>query len=694
MFGFKKSGDQDSGGGPPRFRIPNWVWPAVWLLILLWLFFRVPGMVNEFGGEQPIEVPYSFFFQQVEAGRVSQVTFEDINVTGRFRSMVTWPPPGTINSVQPRTSNWFTTTLLPVEDPQLTAALHDNNVTVVARTSETSPILLFLFNFGPILLLLGFFVWSARRAQGQMGGIFGFGRSQARQYDAERPQVTFSDVAGQDNARQELEEIVDFLKEPDKYVALGARIPRGVLLVGPPGTGKTLLARAVAGEANVAFFSLVASEFVEMFVGVGASRVRDLFNKAKESAPGIIFIDEIDAVGRRRGAGLGGGHDEREQTLNQMLAEMDGFDQNESVIVMAATNRSDVLDPALLRPGRFDRQVMVGWPDRKGRAETLKIHTRGKPLADDVSLEEMSRTTIGFSGADLANLANEAALHAARASRKFIRMRDFYEAFDRIVLGIKGSPLIDEEERRLTAFHEAGHALVAALTPGADPVSKVTIVPHGQALGVTVFQAEHDRRTHSRGQLLARIQVGLGGRAAEEIVLDDISSGLRADIAMVTRIARSMVTELGMSEKLGLVDLSNENEQPFLGYTIQRNTQLSDETQALIDQEVSDIISDSYEKVLTLLKAHRSELDQIAQELLENETVESKRIREILGQQEPVDEVDEAPREADAAPAAPEPEASVEPEEDQPEEKKRSPEPEVVVRAQHPLQGGEGSEIG
>ncbi len=690
MFGSNKPDNKDSDGRPPRFRIPNWVWPAVWLLILLWLFFRVPGMVSEFGGEQPIEVPYSFFYEQVEAGRVSQVTFEDINLTGRFTSMVTWPPPGTSSSVPSRTSNWFTTTLLPVEDPQLTAALRDNNVTVLARVNETSPILLFLFNFGPILLLLGFFVWSARRAQGQMGGVFGFGRSQARQYDAERPQVTFGDVAGQDNARQELEEIVDFLKEPDKYVALGARIPRGVLLVGPPGTGKTLLARAVAGEANVAFFSLVASEFVEMFVGVGASRVRDLFNKAKENAPGIIFIDEIDAVGRRRGAGLGGGHDEREQTLNQMLAEMDGFDQNESVIVMAATNRSDVLDPALLRPGRFDRQVMVGWPDRKGRADILKIHTRGKPLAEDVSIDEMSRSTIGFSGADLANLANEAALHAARVASKFIRMRDFYEAFDRIVLGIKGSPLIDEEERRLTAFHEAGHALVAALTPEADPVSKVTIVPHGQALGVTVFQAEHDRRTHSRRQLLARIQVGLGGRAAEEIVLDDISSGLRADISMVTRIARSMVTELGMSEKVGLIDLSSEDEQPFLGYNIQRNTRISDETQALIDQEISDIISDSYDTVLALLRAHRSELDQIAHELLENETVESRRIREILGIQEPESPARPEPSEPAAALETPEPAAPAEPDREPPQPK-APPEPEVAARTQHPLQGGENS---
>ena len=695
MFGFNRSGDQDSGDRPPRFRIPNWVWPAVWLLILLWLFFRVPGMVSEFGGEQPIEIPYSFFYEQVEAGRVVQVTMEDINVTGRFRTMVTWPPSGTISSEPSRTSNWFTTTLLPVDDPQLMAALRENNVVVRSRTSETSPILLFLLNFGPILLLLGFFIWSARRAQGQMGGIFGFGRSQARQYDAERPQVTFSDVAGQDNARQELEEIVDFLKEPDKYVALGARIPRGVLLVGPPGTGKTLLARAVAGEANVAFFSLVASEFVEMFVGVGASRVRDLFNKAKENAPGIIFIDEIDAVGRRRGAGLGGGHDEREQTLNQMLAEMDGFDQNESIIVMAATNRSDVLDPALLRPGRFDRQVMVGWPDRKGREAILNIHTRGKPLAEDVSIKEMSRSTIGFSGADLANLANEAALHAARAARKFISMRDFYEAFDRIVLGIKGSPLIDEEERRLTAWHEAGHALVAALTPGADPVSKVTIVPHGQALGVTVFQAEHDRRTLSRQQLLARIKVGLGGRAAEEIVLDDISSGARADITMVTRIARSMVTELGMSEKVGLVDLSNEEEQPFLGYNIQRNTQVSDDTQALVDQEIGSIITGSYQTVLCLLRENRSELDQIATELLENETVESGRILEILGIEAAVTEDAEQQgptlsEPADAGEAAGSNGQEPEVEKDRPEAR---PEPAVVSRARHPLQGGEESDV-
>src|SRR5690606_5673986 len=477
----------------------------------------------------------------------------------------------------------------------------------------------------------GFFIWSARRAQGQMGNVFGFGRSQAREYNAERPQVTFADVAGQDNAKQELEEIVDFLKEPDKYVALGARIPRGVLLVGPPGTGKTLMARAVAGEANVAFFSLAASEFVEMFVGVGASRVRDLFKRAKENAPSIIFIDEIDAVGRRRGTGLGGGHDEREQTLNQLLAEMDGFDQNESVIILAATNRADVLDPALLRPGRFDRQVTVGAPDRKGREAILRIHVKGKPLADDVNLSDIAKATIGFSGADLANLANEAALHAARAARKRITMRDFSDAFERIVLGIKSPPLANEHERRLTAYHEAGHALVAALTPHADPLFKITIVPRGQALGVTTFLPEDDRRNYSKSQLLARIYVGLGGRAAEEIVLGEVSTGALGDIRQVTNIARRMVTQFGMSEKLGLVDLSHEEDQPFLGYSIQRNVPYSDETLAEIDKEIKRIISEAYDHVVSLLKSNRGKLDALAEELLNNEIVERERVMEIAG---------------------------------------------------------------
>ncbi len=635
QFGPNNNGKQDpeKPRQQPPFKIPNWVWPAVWLLILLWLFFRVPGMVSELGTDQPIDVPYSFFFEQVEAGQVASITIQDATIRGRFNETVTWPPAGSSASVSTpsRSSNRFTSTLPPVEDPQLLATLRENNVVVNAQTTETSPILLFLLNFGPILLLLGFFIWSARRAQGQMGGVFGFGRSQAREYNAERPQVTFADVAGQDNAKQELVEIVDFLKEPDKYVALGARIPRGVLLVGPPGTGKTLMARAVAGEANVAFFSLAASEFVEMFVGVGASRVRDLFKRAKENAPSIIFIDEIDAVGRRRGTGLGGGHDEREQTLNQLLAEMDGFDQNESVIIMAATNRADVLDPALLRPGRFDRQVTVGAPDRKGRQAILKIHVKGKPLAGDVNLEELAKATIGFSGADLANLANEAALHAARASRKRIAMQDFTDAFERIVLGIKSPPLANEHERRLTAYHEGGHALVAALTPYADPLFKITIVPRGQALGVTTFLPDDDRRNYSKNQLLARIHVGLGGRAAEEIVLNEVSTGAMGDIRQVTNIARRMVTQFGMSDTLGLVDLSHEEDQPFLGYSIQRNVPYSDDTLAQIDKEIKEIISDSYDHVVNLLKAHRDKLDRIAEELLNNEIIDRARVLEIAG---------------------------------------------------------------
>lgn len=634
MFGPQNNGNSDPDGPKqPQFKIPNWIWFAVWLLILLWLFFRFPGMVSNFGGDQPVEVPYSFFLEQVEAGQVSQVTFQDTSVQGRFRQAITWPPPTSAAArvTQPQTSSQFITTLLPIDDPTLPLALHENNVTVVAQINEPSPILIFLLNFGPILLLLGFFVWSARRAQGQMGGVFGFGRSQARQYDPERPQVTFADVAGQDNAKQELEEIVDFLKEPDKYVALGARIPRGVLLIGPPGTGKTLMARAVAGEANVAFFSLAASEFVEMFVGVGASRVRDLFNRAKEASPSIIFIDEIDAVGRRRGAGLGGGHDEREQTLNQMLAEMDGFEQNESVIVMAATNRADVLDPALLRPGRFDRQVTVAAPDRKGRFAILKIHTKGKPLADDVELNDVAKATIGFSGADLANLANEAALNAARVSRKRIAMLDFTDAFERIVLGIKSPPLANEEERRLTAYHEAGHALVAAFTPHTDPVFKVTIVPRGQSLGVTTFMPEDDRRNWSKNQLLARIHVGLGGRAAEELVLGDVSTGARGDIRQITTIARSMITQFGMNDELGLVDLSHEDDQPFLGYSIQRSVPYSDETLGKIDEEIKRIISDAYNRVLQLLSSNRDKLDALADELLNNEIVEHPRVMEIAG---------------------------------------------------------------
>ncbi|MBC7870724.1 MAG: ATP-dependent metallopeptidase FtsH/Yme1/Tma family protein, partial [Chitinophagaceae bacterium] len=479
----KKSPDQPPPQQPEWRR---WLWPGLAALVLLWVFIQASTSFS--GATQAQEVPYSFLLTQAEAGNIAEVVVRDTDANGTFKSAVTNP------ETNQQISD-FSVRLLTGQNAneRLINAFLDNGVSVVPQSSEPPTILLILAQWAPLLLIIGFFVWTARRAQRQMNGAFGFGRTQAREYTVEKPQVTFEDVAGQDSAKAELVEIVDFLREPDKYIALGARIPRGVLLVGPPGTGKTLMARAVAGEASVSFFSIAASEFVEMFVGVGASRVRDLFKRAKDNAPSIVFIDEIDAVGRQRGAGLGGGNDEREQTLNQMLAEMDGFDQNESVIVMAATNRPDVLDPALLRPGRFDRQVTVGLPDRIGRHAILKIHTRGKPLDSSVDLERLAGGTIGFSGADLSNLANEAALTAARRNAKKINMRDFSDAFDRIVLGSERPPLSDPQERRVVAYHEAGHALIAALVPEADPVLKVTIVPRGQALGVTAQIPNDDR---------------------------------------------------------------------------------------------------------------------------------------------------------------------------------------------------------
>lgn len=619
---------------PPR--IPNWTYLILIGLLLLWLL-RLPDIMGGAlaGSAAPaIEIPYSFFYQQVEAGNVASVTLQDSLAFGRFNRVITFPPVDERDTTTPRSSSdRFVVTLLPVSDPNLVETLRANNVTITGQIVQPNPILLFLINWGPLLLLLGFFIWSARRAQRQMGGVFGFGRTQAREYTSEKPAVTFADVAGQDAAKAELVEIVDFLKEPDKYIALGARIPRGVLLVGPPGTGKTLLARAVAGEAGVAFFSIAASEFVEMFVGVGASRVRDLFGKAKAAAPAIVFIDEIDAVGRQRGAGLGGGNDEREQTLNQLLSEMDGFDQNETVIVMAATNRPDVLDPALLRPGRFDRQVTVGLPDRQGRLDILKVHVRGKPLAPNVKLEDIAQMTIGFSGADIANLANEAALTAARNNRKQITRDDFTEAFERIVLGTQSPPLSNEKERRIVAYHEAGHALVAALTPGADQAYKVTIVPRGQALGVTAFLPEEDRRNLSREYLLGQMRVLLGGRTAEEIVFNEVTTGASNDLQRVTSIARRMVAQFGMSDELGPVNFGEDERQPFLGYSLSQGRNYSEATAARIDAEVRRLVEEAHRETRELLEANRDKLTALAEELLRTEVVEKERVMELAGVQ-------------------------------------------------------------
>ncbi len=629
----KKSGG-DNNDNQPQFRLPSWTWLVFLGVLLLWSLLRLPDMMSSVSTSGTvIEIPYSFFREQVEGGNVGVVVLNEARARGTFNRPVAYPPAGSPlleQGVQQRTAESFRTTLLPVPDSELIALLDANNVVYDGEQTPPNPILQFLFTWGPLLLFVGFLIWSSRRAQRQMGGVFGFGRTQARQYDPEKPKVTFRDVAGQEAAKSELVEIVDFLREPDKYIALGARIPRGVLLVGPPGTGKTLLARAVAGEASVPYFSIAASEFVEMFVGVGASRVRDLFNKAKAAAPAIVFIDEIDAVGRQRGAGMGGGNDEREQTLNQMLAEMDGFDQTESVIVLAATNRPDVLDPALLRPGRFDRQVTVALPDRSGRRAILDVHVRGKPMGDDVDLEGLSKVTVGFSGADIANLANEAALTAARKNRKRINNSDFSDAFERIVLGTQAPPLSNDYERRVTAYHEGGHALVAALTPGADPVYKVTIVPRGQAGGVTAFQPDDDRRLYSRQYLFGRMMVGLGGRAAEEIVISDVTSGASSDLRQVTQIARQMVAQLGMSD-LGPINYGDDERQPFLGYSMATGRHYSEETASKIDIEVQKLVQDAYEQTLTLLRANRDKLDMLAEELIANEIVDRQRVLDIVG---------------------------------------------------------------
>jgi cell division protease FtsH len=482
----------------------------------------------------------------------------------------------------------------------------------------------------PVVLMLLLIVWMGRQAARSQAGMFGFGRNKARRYAEDRPKVTFADVAGADEAKMDLAEVVDFLRHPNKYLEIGARIPRGVLLVGPPGTGKTLLARAVAGEAGVPFFSISGSEFVEMFVGVGASRVRDLFVQAKTTEPSIVFIDELDAVGRRRGAGIGTTNDEREQTLNQFLVEMDGFDERQQVILLAATNRPDVLDPALLRPGRFDRQVVVPLPDWRGREGILHIHTRHFHLAADVDFEQLARTTTGLSGADLANLCNEAALGAARHDRREVTMQDFDQAWDKIVLGAERTTALTPHDRRVVAFHEGGHAIVAWLTQAADPVRKVTIVPHGRALGVTEQLPTEERYNYSRTDLLARIDVLLGGRESEALTIGDITTGAENDFVQATRLVRRMITRWGMGS-LGPVAFQVDDEQPFLGYQLAQGRDYSDATAARIDHEVEHLIAERQEVVRQLLSNARGKLDRLAEALLRDETIGEDALVHILG---------------------------------------------------------------
>ena len=508
--------------------------------------------------------------------------------------------------------------------------LHDKAVQLNVKEVRSSDWVLILLNALPLLLLAGFVFFLMRQMQAGGNKALSFGKSRARLLSAQQKKATFKDVAGSDEAKEELQEIIDFLKDPQKFQKLGGRIPKGVLLVGPPGTGKTLLARAIAGEANVPFFSISGSDFVEMFVGVGASRVRDLFEQGKKNAPCIIFIDEIDAVGRHRGAGLGGGHDEREQTLNALLVEMDGFESNEGVILIAATNRPDVLDPALLRPGRFDRRVVVARPDVKGREEILRVHTRKVPISDDTDLSIIARGTPGFSGADLANLVNEAALWAARQNRKFVMMADFEMAKDKVLMGVeRKSMILSDEEKKNTAYHEAGHALVAAMTPGADPVHKVTIIPRGMALGLTMQLPEADKHTYTKEYLEGMLAVLMGGRTAEEIFLGHITTGAGNDIERATDIARNMVCEWGMSQ-MGPLAYGKKEEAIFLGREIAQHRDFSEDTALHIDKEVKRIVNEAYEKAHELLSNHRDTLEKVALALLEREVLDAIEVKLLM----------------------------------------------------------------
>jgi cell division protease FtsH len=651
---------------PPKTFLPLWFW---WLILIGLLIWNIVSFWPKITPQ--VEIPYTTFLNQIHQDNVAKVQIVGAEITGSFVKPIVWPQPtptsSTDNSVQatvspvptaqltaspvpsaqvasspvptaqPTTSTdsasytEFTTTFPEtVGDTTLMPLLETHQVTVDVQSPASPWFMTLLIDGLPFLLLVGFFFLMGRRASQQQANIFSFGRSQARTHLAEQPEVTFEDVAGADEAKQELQEVVGFLRYPDRYYELGAHIPRGMLLVGPPGTGKTLLARAVAGEAGVPFFHLSASEFVEMFVGVGASRVRDLFEQAKTAAPAIVFIDELDAVGRRRGAGLGAVNDEREQTLNQLLVEMDGFDERQEVILMAATNRPDVLDPALLRPGRFDRQVVVSLPDRTGREGILRIHTRSLRLAPSVDLGAIARATTGMSGADLANLCNEAALIAARYNHRQIERVDFDEAIDKILLGAARTLMLDDQERRVIAYHEAGHALVAWLTPQADPVHKVTIIPRGRALGVTEQLPEDDHYNYRRNYLLARLAVMLGGRAAEEIVIGDITTGAENDLVQATRLTRRMITRWGMGQ-LGTVAFEADEEQPFLGYELARGRDYSESTAAQIDEEVRQLLAERHQVVSRLLADNRSRLDRLAEALLQEETVDQPELIRILG---------------------------------------------------------------
>jgi len=578
----------------------------VLVFLLVWQIFNQQRAV-------PKDIVYSEMLTYLEKGEISEVTIQGETISGKLTN-----------------GNMFIT--YAPKDDTLVAQLREKKVKIAAKPHEESPWFAIFVNFLPVLLIIGFWLFMMRQMQAGGGKAMAFGKSRARLITDKSKKVTFADVAGIDEAKAELEEVIDFLRDPKKYTKLGGRIPKGLLLVGPPGTGKTLLARAIAGEADVPFLSISGSDFVEMFVGVGASRVRDLFSQAKKNAPCIVFIDEIDAVGRHRGAGLGGGHDEREQTLNQLLVEMDGFESNEGVILISATNRPDVLDPALLRPGRFDRQVIVPLPDVKGREKIFEVHARNAPIAEDVNFAVLARGTPGTSGADIENLINEAVLNAARANRDKVTMSDFEFAKDKILMGTeRKSMVISENEKRNTSYHETGHALVARLIPGTDPIHKVTIIPRGRALGLTQQLPIDEKHTYPRDYLEKNISILLGGRAAEELVLHDFTTGAGNDIERATNLARKMVCEWGMSEKLGPLSYGKKEEQIFLGREFATHKDYSEETAKNIDAEIMAVVMRNYDRAKKLLQDHIDILHKIAGELLVKEVLSGQEIDELIG---------------------------------------------------------------
>lgn len=586
------------------------------VIFYLLLIMVVIGMFDYYSAApvKQTDLSYTKFLQQVDESKIKQVTIVDNVISGKLSDGKEF------------------TTIVPNNDANLISKLQAKNVDIKAELPPQPPWWTgIVSSVLPMLLIVGLWFMMMNNSGGGGGRVVNFGKSRARRYDEDKIKVTFKDVAGADEAKQELQEVVEFLKQPQKYNDLGAKIPKGVLLYGPPGTGKTLLAKAVAGEAGVPFFSISGSDFVEMFVGVGASRVRDLFEQAKKSAPCIVFIDEIDAVGRQRGAGLGGGHDEREQTLNQLLVEMDGFGANEGIIMIAATNRPDILDPALLRPGRFDRQIVVDRPDIKGRTEILKVHVKGKPMADDVELEVIAQRTPGFTGADLSNLVNEAALMTARKNKKKISMPEMEEAAERVIMGPeRKSRVISDNEKKLTAYHEGGHTVVGMLLEHTDPVHKVTIIPRGRAGGYTLSLPKEDRYYATRSEMLDELKVLLGGRVAEALVLKEISSGASNDLQRATALARQMICEYGMSEKIGPVTFGHRQDQVFLGRDIARDKDYSEEVAAEIDKEVRTFLDNAYAATEKLLNENMDKLHVIAQALIERETLEKEEIADLM----------------------------------------------------------------